>query len=241
MKRHFILLTAGENMRWSELRRVCKRESDYIITLFITNEASLLLTWVLAGTRITPNQVTIASIGMGLVCGICFALGWFPAGAFFLFFSHVLDCTDGNLARATQRFSPFGRWLDWVGDRLVEMSAFFGACVYFLLTGASGVWIILSALASLFLLYYYYIVDLGLALGTSKWKQELTRMQLRGVHIKWGLFEPVIYGFVVLAPLGLIQVQILLVLILAVLGIVYQTYRSWAKLLKGDQAGPVSS
>ena len=124
-----------------------------------------------------------------------------------------------------------------MGDRLVEMSAFFGACFWFLWTGASGYWIILSALASLFLLYYYYVVDLGLALGTSKWKQEITKMQLRGVHLKWGIFEPVIYGFVILAPLGLIKVQIVLVMILAALGIVYQTHRSWSKLSKSDPTG----
>ena len=212
-------------MTWSELRKVCKRESDYIITLFITNEVSLVLTWILARTKVTPNQVTVASIGMGLVCGLCYALGWFLAGSLLLFFSHVLDCTDGNLARAKQLFSPFGRWLDWVGDRLVEMSAFFGACFWFLRTGASGYWIILAALASLFLLYYYYIVDLGLALGTSKWKQEITKLQLRGVLLKWGIFEPVIYGFVILAPLGLIKVQILIVLLLSILGMAYQTYK----------------
>ena len=225
-------------MTWSDLRKVCKRESDYIITLFITNEVSLVLTWVLAKTKVTPNQVTVASIGMGLLCGLFYALGWFLLGSLFLFFSHVLDCTDGNLARAKQLFSPFGRWLDWVGDRLVEMSAFFGACFWFLWTGASGYWIILSALASLFLLYYYYVVDLGLALGTSKWKQDITNMQLRGVHLKWGIFEPVIYGFVVLAPLGLIKVQIVLVMVLACMGIIYQTHRSWSKLSKGDPDGP---
>lgn len=221
-------------MTWSELRRVCKRESDYIITLFITNEVSLLLTWVLTRTKVTPNQVTAASIVMGVLCGVCYAFGWFLAGSLLLFFSHVLDCTDGNLARAKQLFSPFGRWLDWVGDRLVEMSAFFGACFYFLWAGSSGYWIVVSALASLFLLYYYYVVDLGLALGTSKWKQEITSMQLRGVHLKWGLFEPVIYGFVILAPLGLIKVQIVLVLVLACMGIAYQTHRSWAKLSMGN-------
>jgi phosphatidylglycerophosphate synthase len=223
-------------MNWSELRKVCKRESDYIITLFITNEVSLLLTWVLAGTRVTPNQVTVASILMGLLCGLSYALGWFLPGSFFLFFSHVLDCTDGNLARAKQHFSSFGRWLDWVGDRFVEMSLFFGACFYFLRAGAPGHWIILSALASLFLLYYYYVVDLGLALGTSKWKQEISSLQLRGVHLKWGLFEPVIYGFVILAPLGLIKVQILLVLILSFLGLAYQIHRSRKKLSKVDPA-----
>jgi phosphatidylglycerophosphate synthase len=174
------------------------------------------------------------------LCGLFYALGWFLLGSFFLFFSHVLDCTDGNLARAKKHFSPFGRWLDWVGDRLVEMSAFFGACFYFLWTGASGYWIIVSALASLFLLYYYYVVDLGLALGTSKWKQELTSMQLRGVHIKWGIFEPMIYGFVVLAPLGLIKVQILIMLLLSILGMAYQTnkYRYSVRAVEKEEERP---
>ena len=99
-------------MTWAELRNKCRRQSDYIITLFITNEVSLVLTWILAKTLITPNQVTCASLLCGLGCSLCYAFGHFFIGSLLLFISHALDCTDGNLARATSRFSPIGKWLD---------------------------------------------------------------------------------------------------------------------------------
>ena len=212
-------------MKWSELRSKCKRESDYIITLFITNELSLLLTWGLLNTRVTPNQVTVTSMLCGMLCGFCYAFGWFLTGSVFLFFSHVLDCTDGNLARAKKHFTPIGKWLDMLGDRLGEILLFLGVSYYFFRTGVSAKWVILPILDSLFLLFYYYIVDISLAQGLSRPLQKITNLKFKNVYVKWGTLEPVIYGFIVLAPLGLIKIQLVLVLVMTVSGLAYQTIK----------------
>jgi phosphatidylglycerophosphate synthase len=180
-------------MTWSQLRASCKRQSDYIITLLFTNEIALLLTWVLMKTRVTPNQVTVASVVSAFLCGCFYAMGWFLPGSAMLFISHVLDCTDGNLARAKQRFSPLGKWLDAVGDRMGETFLFLGVGAYFIQGEGSGHWALLAVLDGLLLMLYYYMVDISLALGISKPKQELSTMVLKGVHVKWGLLEPVIY------------------------------------------------
>ncbi|MFC1866776.1 CDP-alcohol phosphatidyltransferase family protein [Thermodesulfobacteriota bacterium] len=219
-------------MNFSELRNKCKRDSDYIITLFITNEISLLLTWILVKTRVTPNQVTVASIIGGLFCGLCYAFGWFLIGSIFLFFSHILDCTDGNLARAKEMFSPFGKWLDMVGDRVCEVFIFIGVSFYFVNIESQIVWVILPVVDALILAVYYYIVDISLALGLSKPKQTLTSMKFKGVHVKWGIMEPVIYGFIILVPLGLLKVQVILVLLLCLSGLAYQFFKSypWKKM-----------
>lgn len=210
-------------MDWYELRKKCKRQSDYIITLFITNEISLFLTWILTRTKITPNQVTSASFLCSVLCGAFFAYGHFFTGAAFLFLSHILDCTDGNLARAKSLFSPMGKWMDIAGDRLGEIILFMGVSYYFYRNGASYFWVILPIIDSLFLLFYYYIVDMGLAQGLSKSTQELTNLRFKDVHVKWGTLEPVIYGFILLAPMGLIKFQLIMVLIMSVAGITYQT------------------
>jgi phosphatidylglycerophosphate synthase len=215
-------------MKWNELRSKCKRKSDYIITLFVTNELSLLLTRGLLKTRVTPNQVTVTSMLCGLLCGFCYAFGWFLTGTVFLFFSHVLDCTDGNLARAKEMFSVYGRWLDMVGDRSREVLMFLGAGLFFFRTDASIHWIILSITDALLIIFYYYIVDISLALGISKSQQNLTKIKLKDINIKWGLFEPVIYGFVVLAPFGLIKIQIIIVFVIGLSGIIYQAIRAYS-------------
>ena len=216
-----------KGLTWKQLRQKCKRESDYIITLFITNELSLALTWLLTKTMITPNRITLASISCEFICALFYASGYFLIGSIFYFFAHVLDCTDGNLARAKEIFSPFGRWFDFIGDRIGEVVIFLGISIYFYQTDASSVWITLTLLASVLILLYYYIVDIGLSLGISPPKQKLTSKKFKGVHLKWGLYEPIMYGLIILAPLGLIKYQLVIIFILVLSGLVYQTYKSF--------------
>lgn len=214
-------------MNLSALRKKCKRQSDYIITLFITNEISLVLTRILLKTKITPNHVTLISILCGLFCGFCYAFGWFLPGSIFLFMSHILDCTDGNLARAKEIFSDYGRWLDFAGNRITEVFVFLGVSFYFYRNGSSGIWVILPILDSQLLLLYYYIVDVALSLGISKTRQNITSMSFKDVHVKWGLMEPVLYGFILLAPFSLIKLQISLVFVYSIMGLSYQALKNY--------------
>ena len=211
-------------MTWSELRTKCKRQSDYIITLFITNEVSLIITWLLVGTRITPNQVTLASIFFGIACAIFYANGNFLMGSFFLFFSHVFDCTDGNLARAKGMFSSLGKWLDMFGDRFSEAILFVCISIYFFRM-SSSIWILVTLVDGILLLLYYYIVDISLALGMSKPVQNIGNLNFKDVRVKWGLMEPMIYGFIILSSLGLIKVQLIFLFFLTSSGLIYQVIK----------------
>lgn len=212
-------------MKWRELRERCKRDSDYIITMFFTNELSLLLTWGLMRTSVTPNQVTVGAMFCALISGVCYVFGQWIFGSLFLFFSHLLDCTDGNLARATGAFSPTGKWLDIIGDRLRETLVFLGVMFFFVRSKEPHFWVIFCALDVVLLLLYYYAVDLGLSLGIRPRRQDLTALRFRGVQVKWGVFEPVIYGFIVFSFVGLVKVQIGLVFVLLMVASLYQAYR----------------
>jgi phosphatidylglycerophosphate synthase len=209
-------------MTWAELRIKCKRQSDYIITMFVTNELSLILTWILIKTRLTPNQVTVASIICGFGCALCYAFGKFLIGSILLFFSHVLDCTDGNLARAKSNFSTTGKYLDMFGDRICEACLLAGVAVYFHSSETTDYWVILSLANAILLLLYYYSVDISLALGLSKPVQRLSKMKYKGVQLKWGLLEPFLYGFIVLAPLDLLPLQLVIIGVLTLAGLAYQ-------------------
>ena len=91
---------------WKELKSSCRRDSDYPLTALLINRISLVLTWVLIPLRIHPNTVTLFSILTGLTVGVAYSYGHLWTASGLIIISHVLDCTDGNLARATRTFSP---------------------------------------------------------------------------------------------------------------------------------------
>lgn len=101
------------------------------------------LTAVLLSTPITPNQVTVSSLAAGWAGSFCLYQAFFGdlfsqtfVGAtqantllfvlagFFLFASVILDCADGQLARARGGGSRVGRILDGVVDALVLLPAY---------------------------------------------------------------------------------------------------------------------
>lgn len=90
------------------------------------------ITVVLARTPVTPNQVTIAAGVLGIVAGWLMARGgyWPPIAATVLLqFSAVLDDVDGELARLTRQFSPYGDALDITVDTLTQLAVFAGIAV----------------------------------------------------------------------------------------------------------------
>lgn len=117
-------------------------------------------------TRITPHQVTLAALGAGLAAAAAIARGdraGFVAGALLLQLKNTLDAADGGLARARQRPSWTGRYLDSVTDFVVNVALHAGIAAGLAARGAaSGVWL-LAAFASLSTLaqcsfYVYYTV-----------------------------------------------------------------------------------
>lgn len=88
-----------------------------------------LFSKLLVHTPISPNQVSIAAMLLGLVSAWLFALGHHQAaiwGAILLQVSAIVDCVDGDLARVLFKESPLGKWLDIVGDQIVHLGVFGG-------------------------------------------------------------------------------------------------------------------
>jgi hypothetical protein len=77
------------------------------------------LVQILKKYPVTPDQVSLSSISMGLLGGLSFALGTrlgFALGGIFYLLAAVLDCTDGMLARLKKSGTPFGRIIDGAID-----------------------------------------------------------------------------------------------------------------------------
>jgi hypothetical protein len=108
--------------------RAGKAEDGFVATFLSRPIARALTPWTLR-LGLSPNQVTVASVAVGLGAAALFALGRpaaLVAGAVLLQVSLVLDCVDGDVARYTRRFSPLGAWLDASTDRLKEFACYAG-------------------------------------------------------------------------------------------------------------------
>jgi phosphatidylglycerophosphate synthase len=81
--------------------------------------------------RITPNVISWASLGFGVLAGACLSQGHFGFGAFFATFSAVFDALDGLVARMTGVSSDAGEVLDATVDRYVEFFFLGGLVIYY--------------------------------------------------------------------------------------------------------------
>lgn len=99
--------------------KAVRKPRDSWWTVFLVDPVACRLTVLIANhTKITPNGVTRLSILLGLASAACFATGRLAAGAALFYLSFLVDCVDGKLARLKGTGTPFGLWLDYVGDRL---------------------------------------------------------------------------------------------------------------------------
>lgn len=133
------------------LRRAVKARDGFFTTYFVS-PYSRYLARSAARRGLTPDQVTVGSLLVGLVAAGAFALGtlpWLLTGALALQAAFTLDCVDGQLARYARRFSARGAWLDAVFDRAKEYAVYAGLAAGAVRTGddATVWWLAGTALA----------------------------------------------------------------------------------------------
>jgi phosphatidylglycerophosphate synthase len=114
------------------LLRSLRKPQDGWASTYLNRHISLFLTRRLVSTRLTPNQVSVGILAIGLL-GACFASrGTYESmllGAALFQAQSVLDGCDGEMSRLTFRGSVKGEWLDTVGDDLTNY-AFFAAAAW---------------------------------------------------------------------------------------------------------------
>lgn len=115
------------DQRISQLQ--ANRLDDGFYSTFVVRKASKPLTRLALHLGLSPNLVTLLSFAIGIAAAACFAVGgrwWLVAGALLLQLSLIVDCVDGEVARATRRFTALGAWLDASTDRVKEFLAYAG-------------------------------------------------------------------------------------------------------------------
>ncbi len=129
-----------------------KHSDGFFTTFFVSPYSRYLARWC-ARRGLTPNQVTTASMALGVLAAASFATGaraGMVAGAILLQLAFTTDCVDGQLARYTTQFSRLGAWLDSVFDRGKEYLVFAGLALGAMRLGDDGsVWLLASAALAL--------------------------------------------------------------------------------------------
>ena len=132
--------------------KMANRANDGFFSVYVLRRFSKILTWVAVKIGATPNQVTIASFGIGLYAAYLFAQGdtWsLIAGAILLQVSIIVDCVDGELARYTRKFSELGAWLDAITDRVKEYAVFLGLAYGAFVHHGQNLWLLAAIMMAI--------------------------------------------------------------------------------------------
>ncbi|GAB3152595.1 CDP-alcohol phosphatidyltransferase family protein [Microbispora hainanensis] len=104
-----------------------RKPRDSWWTVFMVDPLACRLALLVANhTSITPNGLTRLSMLIGFASAAAFTEGMLVAGAVLFYLSFMVDCMDGKIARLKGTGTPFGLWLDYVGDRVRVVCCAFG-------------------------------------------------------------------------------------------------------------------
>ncbi len=85
---------------------------------------------LLAKTKLTPNQITWAALGIAALSFISFIFGHNIIGGLLVQLSAIVDGIDGSLARLKGMTSKFGGFLDSVTDRYADALIILGLTLW---------------------------------------------------------------------------------------------------------------
>jgi phosphatidylglycerophosphate synthase len=139
---------------------------------------------------LTPNGLTLIGFGIAIIAaGFAAAQLWLPAGVLVVF-GGVFDLFDGALARATNKASPLGAFMDSTFDRWGEGIVYVGIVWGGLNSGFERpVILAAAAMASAFMVSYTRAKSesLGFAPGTGMANVGLAPREVRIVILTIGL------------------------------------------------------
>lgn len=113
----------------ADIYRASKKKKDINWwTEWVCRPPAAFFVYLLQGTRVTPNQVTILS---ALICAGAGAMYitlpghlWVVMATVVFELSFVFDCVDGQLARVRKVASPLGHLFDFLMDEIKAMLLF---------------------------------------------------------------------------------------------------------------------
>jgi phosphatidylglycerophosphate synthase len=128
-------ITHGANGRELSEERLVKALSaqteadDGFIARHFDRRISQFISKRLAHTHITPNQITLVGMTIGLLGALLLSRpGYWPKffGSLLFVFCVIVDGVDGEVARLKLKESTFGHYLDIITDNIVHAAVFAG-------------------------------------------------------------------------------------------------------------------
>jgi phosphatidylglycerophosphate synthase len=110
-----------------------KSKQDGLWTRFVLRPLSFPLSWAALALGLSPAGVSYFSALVSIAGGVLFAWPDYrlaTAGIILLNFFSVLDCVDGNMARASGKAGPWGAWADAVAGFIAYTAVFFSSGIY---------------------------------------------------------------------------------------------------------------
>lgn len=146
----------GLQARYRQLLAFKSADVEEPVDMFFHRRVAAAFAALIVGFPITPNQVTYGSLVVGLGGSVFLyraaflgAASWnYAAAGLLLFASVILDCADGQIARAKGGGSRMGRILDGLVDMLVLLPAWlilgFGVARHY-----GSIWVALGLFAGI--------------------------------------------------------------------------------------------
>jgi len=99
---------------------LANRSNDGFFSVLVLRRLSKPITALSVRLGISPNLITFVSLLIGFYSAYLFSQRDYILGALLFQLSLIVDCSDGEVARYTRKFSDFGRWFDASTDRVKE-------------------------------------------------------------------------------------------------------------------------
>ncbi len=129
---------------------VISHSDSPIIDRYIIRKISGFITGLIVKTPVTPNQVTIISLIIGIVAAAFFSHGAHTStiiAGILYFVSTIFDQCDGEVARFKHMESDFGRAFDIIVDSIVNAAIVIGITISIYKANGSGLTIAAGLLA----------------------------------------------------------------------------------------------
>ncbi|MGB9696329.1 MAG: CDP-alcohol phosphatidyltransferase family protein [Ignavibacteria bacterium] len=132
---------------------------EEILDLLIYRPISFIIVKLIYKFKVTPNQISLLSMFLGIAAGVLFAFDFYLYGAITLFVSNVFDCVDGQLARLKHNGTKIGRIIDGAIDYVTGASVFMGVGISLAVNSGdyfiTWVIVILAALSRIFQNFFF--------------------------------------------------------------------------------------
>ena len=140
-----------------------------------------------ARSRLTPNHVTVLTLGVAAVTALAIGSGHFALASALVIAGGSLDIVDGQLARTKKMATPGGAFLDSTVDRICDGMVFSGCVVYY--AGTPIMFVSLAVLVMSFTVSYARSrAEVLGVVGSEGLMQRADRLAVLGIALAFSSF-----------------------------------------------------